>query len=264
MAEIITRAGKGAALSHPEMDSNLDIMHGIVEQQVGATYTVVYTDQGKTIELNNASMVCTLDAIATIAAAIDTSGFIVKLKNINAAAATIQRSSTDTINGATSITLAQGEAIVLQTDTTGGIWTIISTGRIITGANLYSPVIIGSVSGTAVLDEDDMASDSATQISTQQAIKAYVDARTTGGRVDSAGTMTWTNSAYTSARIGTGQYRITHNLGSTNYSSLVGVQGNTLLLAHHGNVNINDFLVFVITISTGSLTDGAFHWHMTI
>ena len=32
-----------------------------------------------------------------------------------------------------------------------------------------------SVSGTAVLDEDDFASDSDTQIATQQSIKAYVD-----------------------------------------------------------------------------------------
>ena len=35
------------------------------------------------------------------------------------------------------------------------------------------------MSGTAVLDEDNMSSDSATKVATQQSIKAYVDAQTT-------------------------------------------------------------------------------------
>tara|TARA_R110000803_G_scaffold69058_1_gene131198 strand:+ start:2192 stop:3892 length:1701 start_codon:yes stop_codon:yes gene_type:complete len=39
-----------------------------------------------------------------------------------------------------------------------------------------SPVINTAISGTAVLDEDTMSSNSATQIATQQSIKAYVDA----------------------------------------------------------------------------------------
>ncbi len=40
---------------------------------------------------------------------------------------------------------------------------------------LTSPVINTGVSGTAVLDEDNMSSNSATQLATQQSIKAYVD-----------------------------------------------------------------------------------------
>jgi len=39
--------------------------------------------------------------------------------------------------------------------------------------------ITGTVSGTAVLDEDNMTSDSATQLATQQSIKAYTDATST-------------------------------------------------------------------------------------
>lgn len=42
---------------------------------------------------------------------------------------------------------------------------------------LTSPVLNTGVSGTAVLDEDDMASNSATKLATQQSIKAYVDAK---------------------------------------------------------------------------------------
>ena len=47
----------------------------------------------------------------------------------------------------------------------------------LTNKTLTSPVLNTGVSGSAVLDEDDMASDSATKLSTQQSIKAYVDAR---------------------------------------------------------------------------------------
>ncbi len=46
----------------------------------------------------------------------------------------------------------------------------------LTNKTLTSPVLNTSVSGTAILDEDDMASNSATQLATQQSIKAYVNA----------------------------------------------------------------------------------------
>ena len=46
----------------------------------------------------------------------------------------------------------------------------------LTNKTLTSPVINTSVSGTAILDEDDMASDSDSKLATQQSIKAYVDA----------------------------------------------------------------------------------------
>ena len=45
----------------------------------------------------------------------------------------------------------------------------------LTNKTLTSPVLNTSVSGTAVLDEDTMTSNSATQLATQQSIKAYVD-----------------------------------------------------------------------------------------
>ena len=46
----------------------------------------------------------------------------------------------------------------------------------LTNKTLTSAVLNTGVSGTAVLDEDNFASDSATQLATQQSIKAYVDA----------------------------------------------------------------------------------------
>lgn len=54
--------------------------------------------------------------------------------------------------------------------------TTIANGATLTTPILTSPVINVGVSGTAILDEDDMDSDSDTQLATQQSIKAYVDA----------------------------------------------------------------------------------------
>ena len=50
----------------------------------------------------------------------------------------------------------------------------------LTNKTLTSAVLNTGVSGTAVLDEDNMASDSATKLATQQSIKAYVDSTGSG------------------------------------------------------------------------------------
>ena len=50
-----------------------------------------------------------------------------------------------------------------------------------TNKTLTSPIFNTGVSGTAVKDEDNMASDSATHLSTQQSIKAYIHSQSTTG-----------------------------------------------------------------------------------
>jgi len=47
----------------------------------------------------------------------------------------------------------------------------------LTNKTLTSPVLDTAISGTAFLDEDNMASDSATKVASQQSIKAYVDSQ---------------------------------------------------------------------------------------
>ena len=49
-----------------------------------------------------------------------------------------------------------------------------------TGQTLVNPVFNTGITGTAVLDEDNMSSNSATKIATQQSIKAYVDTTAAG------------------------------------------------------------------------------------
>jgi len=50
-----------------------------------------------------------------------------------------------------------------------------STNKTFTTPTITSPTLNTGASGSAVLDEDDMSSDSATKVATQQSIKAYVD-----------------------------------------------------------------------------------------
>jgi len=55
---------------------------------------------------------------------------------------------------------------------------VAKTGGTFTGAvTIPSPVLNTGVSGTAIKDEDNMSSDSATHLATQQSIKAYVDSQ---------------------------------------------------------------------------------------
>jgi len=56
---------------------------------------------------------------------------------------------------------------------------VAKTGGTFTGTvTIPSPVFNTGVSGTAIKDEDNMSSDSATHLATQQSIKAYVDSQT--------------------------------------------------------------------------------------
>jgi len=60
------------------------------------------------------------------------------------------------------------------------------TNKIFTSPTATSAVLNTGVSGSAVLDEDDLSSNSATKLATQQSIKAYVDAQTTAQDLDIA------------------------------------------------------------------------------
>ena len=60
--------------------------------------------------------------------------------------------------------------------------TLVSTtgSETLTNKTLTSPVLNSTISGTSIKDEDNMASDSASHLATQQSIKAYVDTEIAG------------------------------------------------------------------------------------
>ena len=70
--------------------------------------------------------------------------------------------------------------------TDGSIVTESSTDTL-TNKTLTSPVLNTGVSGTAIKDEDNMASNSNTHLATQQSIKSYVDATVTAQDLDFQG-----------------------------------------------------------------------------
>ena len=86
----------------------------------------------------------------------------------------------DTDNGTNAVTLI-GPASTADVTVTLPAATDTLVGKattdILTNKTLTSPVINTGVSGSAILDEDNMASDSATKLATQQSIKAYVDSQ---------------------------------------------------------------------------------------
>ena len=115
-----------------------------------------------------------------------------------AAASTTQITSTpeeiNLIDGCTSAgttAVAGGDGIVTNDNGTMRQTTVdtfdtylAATTKTLTNKTLTSPVLNTGVSGSAILDEDAMGSNSATQLATQQSIKAYVDAKVTAEDLD--------------------------------------------------------------------------------
>ena len=82
----------------------------------------------------------------------------------------------DTTGSAQTMTFAIDNTVATLTDT-----------QTLSAKTLTSPVLDTSISGTAFLDEDNMSSNSATKLASQQSIKAYVDSTVTAQDLDFQG-----------------------------------------------------------------------------
>ena len=86
------------------------------------------------------------------------------------------------IEGGTGIGTTTGtNKVTLAIDST--VTTLVGT-QVLTNKTLTSPVLNTGATGTAIKDEDNMASNSATHLATQQSIKAYVDTNVTAQDLD--------------------------------------------------------------------------------
>ena len=72
--------------------------------------------------------------------------------------------------------IANANDVTIDTSVTADL----STAQNLTNKTITTPILNGTVSGTAVLDQDTMSSNSNTHLATQQSIKAYVDASVAG------------------------------------------------------------------------------------
>ena len=72
--------------------------------------------------------------------------------------------------------IANANDVTIDTSITADL----DTSQTLTNKTLSTPIINGTISGTAILDQDNMASNSNTHLATQQSIKAYVDSSVAG------------------------------------------------------------------------------------
>ena len=98
-------------------------------------------------------------------------------------------SETLTLTGGTGIdSVGNSNTITYNIDST--IATLVGsqtfTNKTLTSPTLTSPTFNTALSGSAFLDEDDLSSNSATKLASQQSIKAYIDNQTTAQDLDIA------------------------------------------------------------------------------
>ena len=108
---------------------------------------------------------------------------------------------------------------------------LLSNTQTLTNKTLTSPVLNTGVSGSAILDEDDFNSDSATKLATQQSIKAYIATQVTGD--------------ITSVVAGSGLTG-----GATSGAATLNVIGGTGITANANDIAIDS----TVTTLTGSQT----------
>ena len=195
MTTLTNRATKGSELTHGELDANFDR-----DVQVKTTtYACLVSDNRSVIECNHAStpFTVTLGDAATMAAA-DTGDYEVTIANIGAAAVTVARAGSDTIDGAaTSIVLQQYSSVTLKVNAaTDGYNTIAQT---VTGlANLTAAevaILDGATVTTAELNILDGVTASAGDLSATTNFEETISATTSEVTIATAKTLNVTDNS---------------------------------------------------------------------
>ncbi len=185
----------GSASSITDVDTDLSSVSGsddtvasakaiktYVDAQVTAQDLDFQADSGGALNIDLDSESLTF----TGGTGIDTSGSSNTVTfAIDSTVATLAGSQTltnKTLTAPVIATISNSGTITLPTSTD----TLVgrTTTDTLTNKTLTSAVLNGSISGTSIKDEDDMSSDSASHLATQQSIKAYVDSQVTAQDLD--------------------------------------------------------------------------------
>ena len=183
-------------------ESITDFIGGTVTGNTETFITVTYDDSDNTLDFvvpvldednlasNSATHLATQQSIKAYVDAQVTAQDLDFTADSGGPASIDLDSETLGIGGSTGIdTTISGNNVQIAID--GTVATLAGTqtftNKTLTTPTITSAVLNTGVSGSAVLDEDDMSTNSATQLATQQSIKAYVDAQVTAQDLDFQG-----------------------------------------------------------------------------
>ena len=182
----------GSATAITDVDTDLSSVSGsddtvasakaiktYVDAQVGGADLDFAGDSGgsqsvdldaQSLTLTGGTGIDTTGSAQTMTFAIDTGVVVDKTTAQTLTNKTLTTPTIASITNGGTVTIPSGaDTLVARTSTD------ILTNKTLSSPTLTSPVINTAISGTAFKDEDNMSSDSATSVASQQSIKAYVD-----------------------------------------------------------------------------------------
>ena len=157
-------------------------------------------------------------------------------------------------------------ALVTVGTVTSGTWqgTAIATAYIaatICDKTLASPVLCGTITGNAFLDEDNMASDSATKVASQQSIKAYVDSVASG--LDLKCSSHAATTANLSAAYSNGSSGVGATLTNSGTQAALSIDGQTMVATERVLVKDQSTAAQNGIYTVTTVGDGSSNWVLT-
>ena len=154
--------------------------------QLGKTAAGEIDTSSGNLTIDSAGGTITLDDNVTISGNLTVSGTTTTVDSttVSIQNAFVFEGATDDAHETTLTTVDPTADRTISLPNATGTIVLQDTTDTLTNKTLTSAVLNTAVSGSAILDEDNMASDSATQLATQQSIKAYVDSQNTAQDLD--------------------------------------------------------------------------------
>ena len=115
---------------------------------INSDYPIVADDRGQILDVVTGTITVTTPDAATAG-----DGFYCFIRNSSAGNLTLEGYSTQTVNGALSITFAPGDSVILMS--TGTNWVTVGYGRSVSGQ--FSEVIVNAAAGDVTLSSSDVA-----------------------------------------------------------------------------------------------------------